>query len=291
LTLGYVITCSVPSCSNPTSGGEACGLCLGRLLGALVEVDELVDDLDDTVARRTQTGQRVGSRPAETGLPFNLGAAEVARDLRGVLSTWVRVLWEAYAPRRQVATGRTSVDGRPVTVTELDTLDLDDTLPEMARWLRRHPSWIEDHPAAGELVDEVTDAVERARRAVDLPPARLYCGPCPDCGTDLYARPDRTTVGCRECEARHEVEALRSALLDAARHQLATAAEIARALPRLLGRDLSANTIRTWARTSKLTQRESDERGRPRYLIGEVIDVALATPTRSRVTRDRSAPA
>lgn len=66
------------------------------------------------------------------------------------------------------------------------------------------------------LVNEITDAVERARRAVDLPPpARLYCGPCPDCGADLYARPDRVTVGCRECESRHDVESLRAALLDA----------------------------------------------------------------------------
>ncbi|WP_091456904.1 hypothetical protein [Actinokineospora iranica] len=251
----------------------------------LRQVAELVDDLDDTVARRTRTGQRVGSRPAVTGLPFNDGAAEVRDDLRNVLSTWVRDLWETHAPRRQVPTGETAPDGSPVVFAELDALDLDDTLPEMAAWLRRHPTWIEHHPAAGELVDEITDAVERARRAVDLPPVRLFCGPCPDCGADLYARPDRVLVGCRECESRHDVEVLRAALLGAARGALATAAEVARALPGLLGRDLSANTVRTWARAGKLTRREPDKRGRPRYLVGEVIDVALATPTRSHVTR------
>lgn len=280
--------CTAPSCSNPTTGGNVCGLCLGRIEGNLAEVDELVDDLDDTVARRTRTGHRVGSRPAETGLPFNAGAAEVRDDLRNVLSTWVRELWETHGPRREVATDETAPDGSPVVVAELDPLDLDDTLPDMAAWLRRHPTWIEYHPAAGELVDEITDAVERVRRAIDLPPARLYCGPCPDCGASLYARPDRATVGCRECESRHDVEALRTALLDAARAQLATAAEVARALPRLLGRDLSANTVRTWARTGKLTQREPDERGRPRYLVGEVIDVALATPSRARTYAVRS---
>ncbi|WP_158852816.1 hypothetical protein [Saccharothrix deserti] len=278
-----MITCSVPSCSNPTAGGEVCGLCLGRLLGDLAAVDELVDDLDDTVARRTRTGQRVGSRPSDTGLPFNVGAAEVRDDLRNVLSTWVRELWETHGPRHEVPTGETAPGGSPVVVAELDPLDLDDTLPDMAAWLRRHPSWIEYHQAAGELVDEITDAVERARRAVDLPPARLYCGPCPNCGADLYARPDRATIGCRECESQHDVEALRAALLDAARAQLATAAEVARALPRLLGRDLSANTVRTWARNGRLTRREPDERGRPRYLVGEVIDVALATPSRTQI--------
>ncbi|WP_424183837.1 hypothetical protein ACOBQX_17920 [Actinokineospora sp. G85] len=261
-------------------------MCLGRLLGDLFAVAELVDDLDATISRQTSTGQRVGSRSAETGLPFNVGAAEVRDDLRNTLSTWVRDLWETHGPRREVPTGETAPDGSPVVVAELDALYLDDTLHEMAAWLRRHPTWVEHHPAGGELVDEITDAVERARRAVDLPPALVFCGPCPDCGADLYAHPDRATVGCRECESRHEVEALRAALLDAARGHLATAAEVSLALPRLLGRTLSANTVRTWARAGKLTRREPDDRGRPRFLVGEVIDVALATPTRKRVTRD-----
>ncbi|MCP2205305.1 hypothetical protein [Lentzea flava] len=275
-----MIPCSSPPCSNPTDlDVYVCGLCLGRLDGDLADVADLAEELDTTIARQTRTGMPVGSRNAEVGLPYNDGAAEVGRDLRSVLSTWVRELWETHGPRRVVITAAN------VRTTELDPLDLDDTLAEMAAWLRRHPSWIEYHPAGGELVDEIADAVERVRRAVDLPPARTYCGPCPDCGTDLYARPDRELVRCRECEARHEVEARRAALLDAARGHLGTAAEIARALPRLLGRELSANSLRTWARTGKLTRRPPDAQGRTRYLVGEVIDVALATPTRSRVTR------
>lgn len=278
--------CTVPGCTNSTEPEVyGCGLCLGRLDGALVEVADLVDELDATIARQTRTGQRVGSRPAETGLPFNDGAAEVARDLRSVLSTWVRDLWETHAPRRMMPTGATDADGRPVTVAELDPLDLDDTLPDMAAWLRRHPSWIAEHPAAGELVDEIGDAVERARRAVDLAPARVYCGPCPDCGADLYARPDRALVRCRECDTRHDVDGLRAALLDAARGHLGTAAEVARALPRLLGRDLSANTVRTWARAGKLPRRAPDEHGRPRYRVGDVIDLAVTTPTRRASAR------
>jgi hypothetical protein len=116
----------------------------------------------------------------------------------------------------------------------------------------------------------------------------VYCGPCPDCGADLYARPERAIVGCRECEARHDVEALRAELLDVVRDSLATAAEIARALPCLLGRDLSANTVRTWARAGKITRRKPDEQGRPRYLVGEVIDLALSTPTRARLSATTS---
>ncbi|MCP3799758.1 hypothetical protein NLX83_10860 [Allokutzneria sp. A3M-2-11 16] len=279
-----MITCTVPSCSNPTAGGTVCGLCLGRFRAELVEVADLVDDLDDQVARLTRTGPRVGSRPAEVGLPFNFGAAEVCDDLRNTLSTWVRELWETHGPRRVVPTGENGPDGETLVDAVLDDLDLDDTVPDMAAWLRRHPSWVEYHPAGGELVDEVADTVERVRRAVDLPPARVYCGPCPDCAADLYARPERAVVACRECGTRHDVEALREKLLDAARGTLATAAELARALPRLLGRELSPNTVRTWAHAGKLAKRAPDSRGRPRYRVGDVIDLALASPARN-VTR------
>lgn len=277
-------TCTISSCSHPTAGGTVCVSCLGRLRADLVKVADLIKDLDDQVARRTCTGPRVGSPSTEVGLPYNAGAAEVRDDLRNVLSTWVRDLWESYGPRREVPVDESVLGGESVTEWVLEPLDLDNTLPEMAAWLRRHPSWIEYHPAGSELVDEITDAVERARRAVDLPPARVYCGPCPECGADLYARPERAVVACRECEARHDVDALRAKLLDAARDTLATAAEVARALPRLLGRELSPNTVRTWAHAGKLTKRALDERGRPRYLVGDVIDLALAAPVRN-VTR------
>lgn len=101
-------------------------------------------------------------------------------------------------------------------------------------------------------------------------------------GADLYARPRRTVVRCRECETPHDVEARRAKLLDAAHDTLATAAELARALPRLLGRELSANTVRTLARAGKLTQRTPDAQGGPRYLVGDVIDLALITQQRAR---------
>lgn len=277
-----ITTCTVPSCSNATDGGTVCLSCLGGLWADLLEVVELVDDLDDSVARLTNTGPRVGSRPAEVGLPFNAGAAEIRDDLHNVLVTWVRDLWETHALRRPAPTGETWPDGSAITVGELDPLAIEDTVPDMVAWLRRHPTWIEWHPAGGELVDEIGDAAERVRRAVDLPPARLFCGPCPDCSADMYARPERTVVACRECGTRHDAAALRDKLLVAVRKVEATAAEVARALPKLLGRELSPNTLRTWARAGKLAKGAPDGRGRPRYRVGDVIDLALATPVRVR---------
>ncbi|MEU5847454.1 hypothetical protein [Saccharopolyspora shandongensis] len=270
-------TCALPDCTRPTNEAAVCRSCLDLLRTDLATIPDLVGELDVTIARQARTGQRVGGRPSEEPLPFNAAASEIRDDLRGVLSTWIRDLWETYGPRREVPTGEVAADGTPVAVSELDPLD---TLPDMAAWLRRHPSWIAAHPAAGDLVDEMLDAICRVRRAIDVPPERLYCGPCPDCGTGLYARPDRVSVTCRECDTRHDVAELRAALLAAARDHLATATEIARALPGLLGRELSANTVRTWAYTGRLAKRTPDAQGRPRYRVGEVIDLALSTPPR-----------
>src|SRR3954454_3838636 len=122
-------TCAAPSCANATAGGTVCLSCLGRLRADLVEVAELVDYLEDTVARLANTGPpRVGSRPAETGLPFNVGAAEGRDIVHNVLSTWVRDLWETHGLRQQVPTDETAPDGSTLTAAELDPLDLDNTV-------------------------------------------------------------------------------------------------------------------------------------------------------------------
>jgi hypothetical protein len=62
-----------------------------------------------------------------------------------------------------------------------------------------HIPEIRRHPAVVELVDEISDAIHQARRAVDRPADRVYLGQCmetPDeegrpvtCLEDIYARP------------------------------------------------------------------------------------------------------
>ncbi|MEV6226861.1 hypothetical protein AB0L88_03070 [Saccharopolyspora shandongensis] len=274
--------CTAPHCALPALA-FVCRSHADQLAAALATVADLAVDLDITIARQAATGQRIGGRCAERPLPYHDAASEVRRDLHATLATWTRDLWETNGPRREVPTGETAPDGTPQTVAVLEPLDLADTLPEIAAWLLRHPSWIAWHPAAGELIDELLDAIARAWRVVDLPPELAYCGPCSDCETDLYARPQRDVVTCRECATVHEVADRRATMLKAARGRMLTAAECARALPGLLGRELSANTLRTWAHSGKLRQykpRHGDPRNRPRYLVGEVIDLATATPQR-----------
>lgn len=274
-----VAYCIAQDCANPAEA-NLCRSHADQLAAALGAVADLAEDLDVTITRQSATGDRIGGRSAETPLPYHDAASDARRDLHSVLSTWARDLWETHG-------------------TPGELIPCSDTLPDMAAWISRHPTWCAAHPAAGELLDEITDAIARAWRVVDLPPERIYCGPCPSAWhqpenralvaerVDLYARPDRDHVTCHDCGTVHDVADLRADLLSAARDTLATAIECARALPELLGRELSANTIRTWAHAGKLTQHPADPRDprqRPRYLVGDVIDLATTTPQR-RTTR------
>ncbi|SDP60992.1 hypothetical protein SAMN04487905_10638 [Actinopolyspora xinjiangensis] len=263
----YAAPCRSPECPNTAHDGNLCSHCLGGLLYALRGdrdgtngVADLAAELDITITRQAVTTDRVGSRGNETPVPFHVAASDARRDLHNVLGTWARDLWETY-------------DGQhsPGVV---------DTLGDIAGWIARHPTWLAGHPAAGELVDELRDAIARAWRVVDLAPERLYCGPCPHCRCGIYARPDRDIAGCRECGGRYEVATLREQLLDAARDTLATAAEAARALPALLGRDVSVNSLRKWAHEGRLAKHAplpGDSRQRPRYRLGDIIDMTHRT--------------
>jgi hypothetical protein len=82
-----------------------------------------------------------------------------------------------------------------------------DTLPSMALWLARHMDRVRQHPAAADIVAEVTAAVRQAVRAIDRPPQRVYAGPCPalGCGTDLLTWPGHTRVTCAGCGTVHDI--------------------------------------------------------------------------------------
>lgn len=250
-----VITC-VTGCGQVSGGYYLCRGCTDDLVAELRRVPSLGRQLDITVARQTATGTGVGvaSRSAERPLPVDLTAAEAARDLHNVLGTWARDLAE-----------RT---GAP--------LDVDDDVNGAATWLLGHVSTMRTHPAADELHDEITDAIARAWRVVDRPAPRLFAGPCDLCGSDLYGRPHAAILRCGQCGTEYDAAVRREWLLDQARDQLATPSTIARALPGLLGRAVTPAMIRGWAHRGRLAARPADTDGRPRYRVGDVIDVVLS---------------
>jgi hypothetical protein len=103
-------------------------------------------------------------------------------------------------------------------------------------------------------------------------------GPGVECDHDLYANPGRRYVTCRACGAEHDVDARRAVLLGAVADQLLTAVEASRALPGLLGRPVTAATVRGLAHRGRLAQRPGGL-----YRVGDLIDALTAQATRRAV--------
>ena len=170
--------------------------------------------------------------------------------------------------------------------------DAEDTLEGLASWLLRHPSWCRMHPAADELWDEIRDSVRRAVQIVDLAPDRAFLGVCDirqDDGTVceglLYAREGRRTTTCRKCGVEWDVNKRRQFLLGRMPHRLANSVQMSQLLASL-GMELASSTIRTWARPRtvggewqppRLPSRGRDEKGRPLYMVGDVLAILFPT--------------
>jgi len=252
-----LITTCATGCDRPTGGYYLCPHCTHALVADLRRVDELADQLDATISRQTRTATGVGvtSRPSERPLPVDLTAAEIRADLVNVLTTWARDVADR--------TGTTAANVA--------------AMPTAAAFLLAHESTLRTHPAAAELHDEITDAIHRAWRAVDRPAERRFVGPCDECGADMYARPHAAEHTCRDCGARYDADERRAWLLEQARDRIETASTIARALPGLLGTNVTPAMIRGYVHRGRLLPRPPDPSGRARFRVGDVIDLVMST--------------
>ncbi|WP_433382765.1 hypothetical protein [Streptosporangium sp. CA-115845] len=267
--------CKVPACYRPSPDGAAacasCGAELHHRLGELA--DWLAAELDTALARQARLGGGTGRRGAETPLAYGAAAAEAIAVLRSALVGWVRTLDRHDQPIGP-ACPRRCEHGSCVWITT--RILPKNTLPAMADWLARRVTDIRRHPAGGEAVDELIDAVHQARRAINRGADLVYCGPCGHrgddgriCMSDLYAVPHARVVQCR-CGAITDVPSRRAWLLGQAESVLGTAAEIARALTRL-EQPVTPERIRQWAQRDRLSARGHDHRGHPLYRIGDVL--------------------
>ncbi|MGH3382374.1 MAG: hypothetical protein ACRDP6_47360 [Actinoallomurus sp.] len=252
-------------CGRPAPHATICGSCRDALhldLSDLVldrqeadrknPVPSLITDLDTVLTRQTRYQERAGGRSSTRPLPFDERASDALWALGDTLRAWARAVnW-----------GDPSIRG-------------------CGQNLLDHLNELATHPDAAQAVDELTAIVDQIRRVCDRPPVHMYLGPC-GCGTDLYTRQGSIIARCRECDLEYQVAERREWLLATAEDRLATATDIALAMPTLLGRELSASTVRNWAADGRLAAHGHDPHNRPLYRIGEVIQLALATPTRRR---------
>lgn len=238
-------TCSL--CTRPTEV-TICSFCVRAFLRRLATVGDVVHQLVLARSHGLTRPDTLGiSRRSQAGaLPVDLSACQAGADLADVLGVWAREFGATPA----------SAD-------------------ESAMWLATYAEAVAASPQAQQCVDECTDAIRRAWKAVDLPADRTFLGPCPDCGADLYARPSRAQVTCR-CGTVTDAASRRDWLLSQVRDQLDTATGIARALPGLVSVPLTPAMIRGYAHRGRLSPRPAGPDGRPRYRIGDVLDLLAA---------------
>jgi hypothetical protein len=131
-------------------------------------VAEIVDNLHVAMAKQAR-----GTDPGQSGLarermPANLEAGRHVRELEYRLGTWAMdVSGDRWWPR----------PGRYVAA-------------EAAGLLVGSLHLIRRHGAVNELVDEITTAIDRARRCLDVEPfTRFEVGPCPEdeCARTIFA--------------------------------------------------------------------------------------------------------
>ena len=159
-----------------------------------------------------------------------------------------------------------------------------DTLPALATWLAHQVDWLRQRDDGGARIEALTQAIVVAKRTVDhRVDDRHYRGVCVGtltddsgestaCGARLYVKPGSTVIECARCGATYDEDGRRLELLAAARVQLVTGTEAARAL-RGLGVDLKPSTVRSWVHRGRLTP-ATVRGGRPLYRLGTVLELA-----------------
>lgn len=222
-------------------------------------------DAQLTVSRTRQARLDAGRRPAgDTALGYGIGAALAQDELRNTITTWARDLLG-----EQVA----------------------GTIGLLALQLRQ-PGLIVLHPAAGEIARDLEHVRKRGLAVINPQGDGMVFGVCgaeledgSTCPAYLYADPDDPTadwVRCRACRTQHETRDRREQMRVRLEVLYLRAATLARVLPRLIDRPVSADLIRAWAAQGKPIKTQDDADGWRTYRCGDVITVALTTPQRER---------
>jgi hypothetical protein len=253
-------------------GGTACDDCVTTLIDQLHTLPWLADELHTARTRQARLNNGSTAPKNDTPLGFNLAAANTADALHNTLVTWVRDLY------RQPPTG---VYWVPEAWPASDISD-------MVTWLTRRRHQLRNHPAVDQLAKDIQTHIDRALAVINpLADEQTYgvCGEETDdaiCTAHLYGPAGVDWVRCKNCGTQHDARRRTQGMESRLRVLYFRAATLARILPRLIDRPVSAAHIRMWAREGKPIRTELDRDSYPTYHTGDVIDVALATPQRDR---------
>jgi hypothetical protein len=238
------------NCPKTTGDGmHLCTDCANHLERDLAEVDSTIEDLWVSSARMDVGSGTVGtSGHATPSEPANLHAMDTGRTLSAVLTGWAQAL------------GHT--EPHPVKASAI--------LFAQIREVRRQ-DW------APVLKQELRDALNDCRRAMDRAANKVFAGICPtivegqECGTPVYARQGSGEGRCKTCGTTWDVQEGRARALEAAGHHEGTPAEVSRMLSDPVnGHALPQGTIRQWINRGKLAPIGTNRLGRPVYQVRKV---------------------
>jgi hypothetical protein len=223
-----------------------CVVCARRYVDDLGDVPALINELRVSLSRQARVNVRVGSRSTTTPLAFDWSASITLQTLILTLNAWAAIV-KGWAPSERYPTS---------VVGALSVL-------------LNHSDWVRTSPDGPQAIDEISYAVNEARKVIDQPPERWYAGPCRatsyvydvahtgdtvtlslirevHCDSPLYAVPGASSVVCTVCRARHDVATRREWLLAEAEDALLPLALIWEALPGLGVPQPSWDTVRKW---------------------------------------------
>lgn len=252
------------NCQAEVEDSQICWPCAKVLRRLLRGVPWLLDRLHETAYGQGKTAReklRVSGEGEKPGLPLNMRASEVRRELiTCTLGAFIRCA----APYGLIGP-LLPWQWRSVAVT-----DAHRPTPGGADDLAEHPGELMRWDGAAELLGAVRRLSQEGERLIDLPPESQYFGPCPQCASGLYADIEEvsSSVDCLRCDWSWPISWVRDMALQSANRQQYSAADCLR-LVRVLGRDVARSSF-----YALLTQvQPSDIQGdRVWYRLGDVVE-------------------
>ena len=252
-------------CSRDHRGSLICCLCEDTLVDDLNTLAWLDAELLVTRTRQARIGG--GGRSRETPLSIHPGAMAAGealyRDLSYELSEWLRNWPGGHWPEGLTAAG-------------------------MARWFAARPDQLRQYPMVDRLRRQATHHIERALRVINPPPDESTFGVCGadidgvSCTEYLYGEPGASWVRCKRCKTQHDTYERRKILEAKMSSLFFRASTLARLLPLVCDRPVTASNIRNWVAQGKPIKTKKGEDEFLEYHFGDVKAVAVATPKRDR---------
>ena len=244
-----------------------CPVCTAFLHTLLSQVPGILEELDVALTRQARLRPVKGAAVLDAvELPYNLSAAEAARNIRTMLLPWVRVV--------HVGTG---APYQPKTSTAA-----------LARGLWNWRAWLSRHHEAGRLLTELTGVVEDVRRIIDTRVEKVFVGSCRSifnsegerqhaCPEHMYAPARNVEFTCGKCGTVHHVKTRQQQAIAASENRVLPPQTIARALTRN-GEALSVERLYNWVKRGLLKPAAIDPTSKRKlYRVGDVRDVMIAT--------------